>query len=164
MYTGPPVPSWYDEMNGESATPPCTRTLYSYSAYKRANRYWNSLPFYSGNKGYKLKLVVRPHTGGNVGILLNKGEHDDSLKWPLTADITIQLLNWKEDNNHLEWTFNHDPALIEGCQRVIQGDIAPTYLGYRRQFIIDSVLEISSKAEYIKNDNLCFKIFSVNVL
>ena len=164
MYTGPPVPSWYDEMSGESATPPCTRTLYSYSAYKRADRAWISLPFYSGDKGYKLELVVWPHTGGDVGIVLNKGEHDNSLKWPLTADITIQLLNWREDNNHLEWTFHHDPSLIEGCKRVTQGDTALTYLGYCWQFINDYVLEISSKAEYIKNDNLCFKIVSVNVL
>ena len=162
MYTGPPVPSWYDEMSGESATPPCTRTLYSYSAYKRANRDWTSLTFYSGDKGYKLQLVVWPD--GDVGIDLLKGEHDNSLKWPLTVGITIQLLNWREDNNHLEWTFNHDPSRIEGCKRVTQGDIAPTHLGYHWEFITDSVLEISSKAEYINNDNLCFKIVSVNVL
>ena len=127
MYTGPPVPSWYDKMSGESATPPCTRTLYSYSAYKTANRNWISLPFYSGDKGYKLILVVWPHTGG-VAIDLRKGEHDDSLKWPLTADITIQLLNWREDNNHLEWTFYHHRSRIEGCKRVTQGDTAPTPL------------------------------------
>ena len=163
MNTGSPVPSWYNEMSGESATPPCTRTLYSYSAYKTANGGWESLPFYSGDKGYKLELVVWPHLGG-VAIFLLKGEHDDSLKWPLSADITIQLLNWKEDNNHLEWRFHHDPSIIEGCKRVTQGDRAPTHFGYRRQFITDSVLEISSKAEYIQNDNLCFKIFSVNVM
>ena len=163
MYTGPPVPSWYDEMSGESATPPCTRTLYSYSTYKTTNRYWTSLTFYSGDKGYKLELVVWPHSG-SVGFYLNKGEHDDRLKWPLTADITIQLLNWREDINHLEWTFHHDPSQLEGCKRVTQGYRAPTRLRYRRQLITDSVLEISSKAEYIKNDNLCFKIVSVNVL
>ena len=162
MYTGPPVPSWCDKMNGVSATPPCTRTLYSYSTYKRANRAWISLPFYSGDKRYKLVMVVWP--SGSVGIDLLKREHDDSLKWPLTADITIQLLNWREDKNHQKWTFYHDPSRIEGCKRVTQGDTVPAHLGYRRQFITDSVLEISSKTEYIKNDNLCFRIVSVNVL
>ena len=156
------MPSWCEEINRKSATPPCTRTLYSYSAYKTANRGWTSLPFYSGDKGYKLMLAVWP--SGSVGFYLKKGEHDDSLKWHLTADITIQLLNWREDNNHLEWTFYHDPSLIDGCKRVTEGDTAPIRLGYRWQLINESVLEIRSTAEYLKNNNLCFKIVSVNVL
>ena len=153
------MPAWYDEMSGMSVTPPCTRTFFSYSAYKKTNREWKSLPFYSGDKGYKLELIVWPD--GDTGVSLLQGENDDDLKWPLAMDITIQLLNWREDKHHLELTFRHDLAPAEACKRVIQGVRAPKSMGYQRQFITDTVLHNTDKSEYLRNDNLCFRIFSV---
>ena len=152
-------------MTAKSATLPCTRTLYSYAAYKKTSRVWASQPFYSAEKGYKLRLQILPHIDGTCGILLLKGEHDDSLKWPLTVNITLQLLNWKEDNNHLERTIYHDTAPEEACKRVTQGNEAPGWLWYNPQLITDYVLSVNNgETEYVRDGKLCFRIVNVDVL
>ena len=33
-----------------------------------------------------------------------KGENDAMLQWPFKGDVTIQLLNWREDKGHVEKT------------------------------------------------------------
>ena len=109
FYTGPPVPSWCDVMYTNSSTHPCTRTLTRYSEYKKTNSKWHSLPFYSSDKGYKLKLCVYANGCGSgkgthlsLYVYLLKGEYDDQLQWPFNANITVQLLNWSGDNSHNE--------------------------------------------------------------
>ena len=37
---------------------------------------------------------------------LMKGENDDILTWPFKCDITVRLLNWREDKGHVEKTFD----------------------------------------------------------
>ena len=82
--------------------------------------------------GYKLKLVVHANgysygTGTHVGVsaYLMKGEYDESLTWPFNSEITIQLLNWREDKGHVEKTIDHYNAPLEHRTRVTQDDIAP---------------------------------------
>ena len=62
-------------------------------------------------RGYKLCLVVYANGYGSgesshVSVLatLMKGEHDQHLKWPLTGDIIIELLNWRKDKRHYRKT------------------------------------------------------------
>ena len=92
-------------MYTNSSTPPCTRTLYNYTAYKKTNSEWNSLPFYSRDKGYKLELkVVANGDGSGKGthlsfyVYLLKGEYDDQLQWPFNANITVPVteLVWRQ--------------------------------------------------------------------
>ena len=61
-------------------------------------------PFYTKPGRYKLGLQVIS-SGGSYGtgthvcvcVYLKKGEYDESLNWPFNGEITLQLLNWRED-------------------------------------------------------------------
>ena len=170
--TGEDVPSWY------IPTPvtefpylllPCTITMYNFSEHKRVGDEWKSTPFYTEPDGYKLMLVVDANgysygTGTHVGVRvgLMKGENDESLKWPFNSEITIRLLNWREDKGHVEKTINHYMGAIEDRTRVTQGDIAPGGWG-EPDFISHSNLEynVSYNTKYINSDKLCFVISKI---
>ena len=70
---------------------------------------WLSTPFDSHYNGYKMCLGVCPSGYGSgkgthlgVTVHLMRGEFDDQLKWPFRGDVTVQLLNQEEDENHIE--------------------------------------------------------------
>ena len=158
-------------MYANSFTPPCTRTLYSYTAYKKTNSKWWSQPFYSRDKGYKLMLRVDANGDGSgkgthlsLYVYLLRGEYDDQLEWPLNANITVQLLNWSGGNDHEENTIHHHTAPLEYRTRVKEGNTASTGIGYG-QFISHSVLEsVNSDVQFINDDKICFKIMEVNII
>ena len=173
FYTFSPVPSWCDVMYTNSSTPPCTRTLTRYSEYKRTNSAWYSPPFYSRDKGYKLHLKVDAN-GNSSGkgthlslyVYLLKGEYDNQLQWPFNATITVQLLNWSEDNGHEKKSIPHHRAALEYRTRVTGRDRALSAWGYD-QFISHSILEsaaVSSDTRYINDDNVCFRIVNVEII
>ena len=140
--------------------------MYNFSEHKRVADIWVSTPFYTGLAGYKLKLVVFANgystaTGTHVGVsvCLVKGENDESLKWPFNSEITIQLLNWREDKGHVEKTIDHYNAPLEYRTKVIQGEEAPGGLG-EPHFISHSDLEYNANYN-INNDKFCFVISKI---
>lgn len=73
---------------------------------------WYSPPFYTHPDGYKMEIIVDANGGGtfndpDVGIQMSvyvtiiPGEHDDKLTWPYTGAMTIEVINWDTDENHL---------------------------------------------------------------
>ena len=128
-----------------------------------------SNPFYTWPDGYKLKLGLNANgysfgkgTHVSVTAYLMKGEYDESLKWPFNSEITIQLLNWREDKGHVEKTIDHYNAPLEYRTRVTQGDIVPGGWG-EPDFISHSDLEYNANynTEYINSDKLCFVISKI---
>ena len=118
-------------------------------------------------RGYKLLLIVYPNgddaskgTHLSLGVLLMKGEYDHELQWPINANITIQLLNWSSDSNHIQDTIHHYRAPVDCRTRVIEGESAPGAMG-NRQFVSHSVLNDNN---YINEDKLCFKIVSIDII
>ena len=168
---GIPVPSWCDVIYSNSATHPCTRTMYNYTSYKKTNSYWYSQPFYSSDKGYKLQLRVYANGYGSgegthlsVYVHLMKGEYDDTLSWPFNGTITVQLLNWFSDNHHVEETIPHYEAPLEYRERVIEDTRAPGGLGY--DFISLTVLQdcTNNTIELINDNRICFRIIKVDII
>ena len=158
-------------MYTNSSTPPCTRTLYNYTTYKKSNSHWYSLPFYSRDKGYKLELRVDANGDGSskgthlsLSVYLLKGEYDDQLQWPFNATITVQLLNWSGDNGHEEETIPHHTAPLEHRTRVTEGNRALGGRGYD-QFISHSVLEsVTSDVQFVTDNKICFKIIKIIII
>ena len=143
--------------------------MYNFSEHKRVGDTWWSAPFYTGPDGYKLMLVVYANgysygTGTHVGVSvrLMKGENDESLKWPFDSEITLQLLNWREDKGQVEKTIDHYNAPLQYHTRVTQGDTAPGGWGIP-DFIPHSDLKYNAdyNTEYINNDKLCFVISKI---
>ena len=69
-----------------------------------------SAPFYSASNDYKIQLNVHVVANGHskckgthvtMFVYLMKGINDETLKWPFTAEISIRLLNWREDKGHV---------------------------------------------------------------
>ena len=170
---GPVIPSWYVTPGTESfyLLPPCTLSMHNFSEHKRAGDHWWSKPFYTGLDGYKLQIRVDANGDGSgedthvsMYVYLMKSENDDVLTWPFKCDITIRLLNWREDKRHVEKTVEHYNVPIESRTRVTQGEEAPDGWGYHR-FISHSDLyyNITNNTEYISNDILCFLVCKVIV-
>ena len=125
-------------------------------------------PFYTSSKGYK--MCVRVHANGigdgegthvSVYAYLMKGDNDDSLSWPFTGTVTIELLNQLEDKNH------HKKAIAftagyRSSQRVVNGEKG-TGSGYHKYIShTDLDYNASKNTQYLKDDTLGFR-FTVKV-
>ena len=143
--------------------------MYNFSEHKRLCNEWWSRPFYTGLDGYQLKIRVDADGYGSgegthvsMSVHLMNGDYDDMLTWPFKCDITIRLLNWREDKGHVENILDfNDNTDIECRNRVMEGDTAKGW-GYY-QFISHSDLyyNITNNTEYINNDTLCFLVSKV---
>ena len=171
IHVGTDIPKWYipPETQSPHLLPPCTVSMFNYNEHKRVGGDWFSVPFYSTTNGYKLQVCVDANgfaSGKNthlsVCVRLMKGEYDDSLKWPLNSEITIQLLNWREDKGHVETIVDHYNASIAARIRVVDGETAPNAL-FHDQFIPHSSLpyNANNNTEYLHNDTLCFRVSKV---
>ena len=88
-----------------------------------------------------------------MSVYLMRGEFDSMLKWPFRGDITIQLVNHNNGQDHHEKT-----AKITFGERVTSGEIADTGQGFG-QFITHTMVESSTKTRrYLDNDCLTFRV------
>ena len=145
----------------------------NFSKHKLSGDSWYSPPFYTGPGGYKLQLRVDADgsstakgTHVSVCVYLMKGENDDCLGWPFNGSVTVKLLNWNEDRNHLEHTFSTTSAAdLQSFNRVTTEVRAPGEM-YQRRFIAHKDLEFNTEknTHYMMEDVLCFVISSLDVL
>ena len=144
--------------------------MFNCNEHKRVGDQWHSVPFYSSTNGYKLQLRVDANgfasgkdTHLSVGARLMKGEYDETLNWPLNSEITIQLLNWREDKGHVETIIHHYNVPIEDRTRVMDGESAQNALT-TGQFIPHSSLPYNAdnNTEYLHNE--CLKLSYIQVI
>ena len=71
-----------------------------------------------------------------------KGEYDSWLVWPFRGDITLQLVNHINDQDHHEWTVPFNDAADDGrvSGRVTMRRRADTGQGFQ-QFVPHAVVE-----------------------
>ena len=146
--------------------------MMNFSTHKKSNEIWYSPPFYTSTDGYKLQMKVYANRIGkgkgtyvSLFVCLMKGEHDQYLQWPFKGEISIQMLNWREDNQHKEMIIPlDDRADIECRSKVIKGEIGEG-LGYH-EFIRIADLEYDPKKNcaYLQEDTLCIKIPKITLL
>ena len=86
-------------------------TMTNFQEHRETNDPWGSPPFYTHNGGYKLCIAVYANgvdsgAGSHVSVYVHMmaGPNDDQLKWPFEAKITVQMINWKRDRNHVQRT------------------------------------------------------------
>ena len=105
------------------------------------------------------------HEGSHVSMFvrLMKGENDQYLQWPFKGDITIRLLNWKEDKQHVEKIIQFNESIdIECRSRVIEGERAP---GWGLDLISHDNLHLDQENNraYLRNDTLCIEIHKITL-
>ena len=161
---------------------PVQLTMTDFEKHKRKNDRWYSEPFYTHPDGYKMCLGVYANGSGDgkgthvtVYVHLMQGEFNNHLKWPFRGDITIQLLNQLEDEEHHSKTIHFtDRTHDHSAGRVTTGErglgwgyatfIAHTNLVGEDDDSDDDVYDIHpTKYMYLKSDSLYFKVTKVEL-
>lgn len=152
---------------------PADMFLTDFERRKGADERWRGPPFYSHIAGYKMCLVVDANGTANgkgthvsVFVYLMAGENDDDLKWPMRAEVCIQMCNQRNESYHWQETVHfNDQAPPESTERVVGRNKAPKGRG-RNQFALHSKLALdpSTNCQYLKEDCLRFRISSVRLL
>ena len=151
--------------------PPCTVTMTDYAQHKKQGTTWYSRPFYSSTGGYKMCLGVSARGAGSgkgthvtVGVYLMRGEQDDTLSWPFTGTVTVQLVNQLSNGcDNIEGLVkfaNQDESVGE---RVTSGERTKQGLG-NLTFITHSQLEcVTDTTQYLMNNCLLLKITDISM-
>ena len=157
--------------------PPPTFIMTNFSHHKDSGKRWFSPPFYSHIGGYKMCLMVDANSclddwgrasGSHVSVFnyLMRGEYDDDLLWPFRGEITLQLINRRADEGHVEDTTPFDDSAPDRATcRVMEDERAPVGLGMKK-FIPHSALQCNESwnTEYLyRSDSLEFRVTRVKV-
>ena len=101
-------------------------TMTDFNYYKWNNTEWYSPSFYTHPHKYKMCLRIDANGSGDgkrfyVSVLVHvmRGEFDDHLRWPFQGDVTIELLNQLEDNDHYATTIRFSGKSDAVCGRVL---------------------------------------------
>ena len=164
---------WYTGLIRKSSPsiPPFVINLSNFTDYKTLNADYYSAPFYSASNSYKMQLnvVANGHskykgTHLTVFVYLMKGINDETLKWPFTAEISIHLLNWRQNKGHVKDIIPYnDNTPLECRSRVVKGERTPDGFGHF-DFISHDELGYNTKSntEYLSSNTLCFVINNVS--
>ena len=142
----------------------------NFAQHKKDDNRWYSTPFYSGPQGYKMRLKVAANGRGSgagthvsVYVQIIQGEYDDTLTWPYTGIVTVEIINWKEDSNHVKMTidFNSKGATADGCGKKPTGE--KNNIGQGRPQALSHNKLYGSNSQYINNDILYIRMSSITV-
>ena len=118
------LPVWQNSSNTSSSWP-IEVTVTEFHMRKMYDSVYISPPFYTHKNGYKMRLEVYPNGCGNgkgtqisLFARLLKGENDCNLKWPTNINLTIELINWLEDDSHFTDAINFTKAVSGACNQV----------------------------------------------
>ena len=121
--TSLPVPSWVIP-SIINTTSPCYVVMDNFTQHKKDGDTWYSTPFYSGPQGYKMHLLVDANgddkgagTHVSVYVQIIQGEYDDTLTWPYTGTVTFEIINWKDDRDHIKRRvdYSQESIIADGC-------------------------------------------------
>ena len=147
---------------------PLQFTMRDFEKHKAADEKWYSEPFYTHPRGYKMCLRVdangykqRAHrTHVSVFVYLMRGMFDEDAKWPALCDITIELLNWNEDEGYCrEFLFgdgvleDNDAFRVTKGERAVRGWGIPTFISHAELY--------SRRDDFISNSSIRFRITKI---
>ncbi len=85
-----------------------------------------------------------------------KGDNDNVLLFPFSGSIILKLLNWTNDNGHVERIIQFNESRPLDCrQRVTDRGMAARGWGYDN-FL--SHVDMENNKKYLHNDKMCFII------
>ena len=123
-------------VNAHIGLVPFQTTMPDFEVHKSDDDEWFSEPFYTHPRGYKMCLCVYANGYGNVKrthisvyVQLMRGTFDEHLKWPLRCDITIELLDQKENEGHYRAVIEFGDGKNDYAFRVTKGERSAYGLG-----------------------------------
>ena len=113
--------------------------------------------FYTHPQGYKVCLQVQPNGPGShmsIFVCLLSGKHDNQLVWPLELDVTIELLNWREDKGHHKGTVTFNSEYYQVTMNGIKRSLGNVIFIHHSLLFYDS----STNTEYLQNNSIRLRI------
>ena len=152
------------ELEHESLTTaviPVQRTVPDFTELQNFSRDYVSEPFYTHSEGYKMCLLVWPNgyesaenTHVSLFICLMKGENDESLKWPFSGHITVQLVDQVQNRDHRKRVIHYDGHDGLSCGQRLTTGYKSKGLGIEK--LISHEYLFKATCQYLKDD--CLKI------
>ena len=159
------MPNWYIPKPATEIPyllPPCTLTMYNFSENKRVGDIYRCQPFYTEVGGYQLFLGpfangISDGRGEYVSVLVAVvlDENDNRFKRNFNGEITIQLLNWSEDREHVE----HVVPIQYSADKRHKHSKDFTFIGFELKFLCHNDLE----DKYMNDDKLCFLVSKITI-
>ena len=147
---------------------PLQITMPDFERHKAANDAWYSEPFYTHPIGYKMYLKVYANGYGwakqthiAVYVYLMQGMFDEHLKWPLLCNITIELLNQKENEGHRRRVIGFGDRRGDNAFRVTEGERAAG--GFGSFYFISHAELYSHRDNFINNGSISFQITKIEL-
>ena len=130
--------------------------------------YW-SPPFYTSARGYRMCLKVYPAGDGtgkgthvSIYSFLMKGDYDDELNWPFTADVVVDILNWRGDSNHHRVVCKFNEGSPDDARaRVYDDNKVGRGYGNAKAIEIRTLMSSSPDPQYLSEDCMCIRIYDV---
>lgn len=148
--------------------PPVVLKMSGFLQRKTSQTFWDSTPFYTHPRGYKLYLRVNVFGTDSYGrecisvkVCLLHGENDNNLVWPFRGMVDVKLLNQDRDEDHLTC----DAKFLERREssknkRVSAAEGKNTAGWGARDLLIFSDPNFS---RYVQKDCLCFSVDKAEV-
>ena len=142
----------------------------NFTQHKKDGDTWYSTPFYSGPQGYKMRLLVDANgddkgagTHVSVYVQIIQGEYDDTLTWPYTGTVTFEIINWKDDRDHIKRRvdYSQESIIADGCGNKPTGEENDNSWGYSKALSHNKLY--GSNSQYVNNDILCIRVSSITV-
>ena len=136
---------------------------------------WLSMPFYTHQGGYKMRLVVHPNgvksgagTHISVAIHLMNGRYDDHLNWPPNIILKVTLFNqlFAENGHHIIKTFTfsqyHQDSTV--INKVWRDTMARNGIQIA-QFVSHRVAFTHTDSHsYLEHNSLYFRVEIINTI
>ena len=156
-----------DELAKKKTHAPIVAKMINFNRYKNADIRFTTCSFYTSPTGYCMNVEVYANGHGDdkgthvsVYAYLMKGDNDDSLTWPFTGTVKIELLNQLSDRFHHAKAINFTFTNGAGGRVVTSGERSG--LG-KPKFISHVALNSHLvNCQYLKDDTLVFRV-SVSV-
>ena len=145
--------------------PPVVLKMPQFKHHLDSKLSWESPPFYTHAKGYKLYLFVRITVVERYGqcvsvrVCLMHGEHDKDLMWPFRGVVHFQLLNQSSDTAHVKGEAKFLEKRLSPKNRRVNAAQGKNADGWEVTFQLSS----TGSATYLLGDCVYFKIDSVDV-
>ena len=160
-----PAPSWLrPTINISNSIVPCYVAMDNFTKHKDDSDKWYSPPFYSGPKGYKMRIKICANGHGegcdthvSVYVQIIPGEYDDTLTWPYEGTVTYEIINWKHDKSHIKWTvdFSIAHASMSG-KKPKEGECTNNPWGFSKALAHDKIH--GNNSPYINNDTIYIRV------
>ena len=120
---------------------------------------WYSPPYYL-HGGYKMcfEVDLKNNNGGKdlrIDHYIMKGPFGDSLQWPFTGKVMLQVIDQRHGSNHYNYEYDYSLDDSKG-KRVTSGDRGGHYEPYTTRLLLSQL----SNDGYLLNDTLKFAISS----